>query len=115
MPLEGQDAKGRFAPGNKLAPGGKPGKQLWIKAQLEVILNELTTYGEGDTAEVMTRKEKILRTAVAQAEQGDRYARDFIAERTDGKVKEALPESEGEAKPIKIIDLDSEEVQAERD
>lgn len=103
MALDGQDAKGRFAPGNKLSPGGRPGKQLWIKQQLEKILDEITTYGEGDKAEVMTRRERILRAAVMQAEMGDRFARDFVADRTDGKVKDAPTKDDDK----QLVDVES--------
>ncbi len=105
MPSEGHDSRGKFAPGNKLAPGGRPGKRLWIKLELDKILDEVTTYGEGDKAEVMTRREKILRAAVALAEEGDRFARDFIADRTDGKVRDVPVEEAEERAPIKLIDF----------
>lgn len=113
---EGRIPSGQFAPGNKLSPGRPKGRALWIRADLERLLNELTTIGPKDKEEVVTRKEAILRKAIEQAEEGDARAREWIADRTDGKVKETPPDEGGEdKKPIRIIDLDAEEVQAESD
>lgn len=104
---EGRDANGRWLPGTPGSTVGRPkGRSLWIKADLERLLNELTTIGPEGATEIVTRKEAILRKAIEQAEEGDARAREWIADRTDGKVREVPVEQEEQRDPIKLLDIE---------
>ncbi len=97
---EGRVPSGQFAPGNRLSPGRPKGRALWIRADLERLLNEMTTIGPEGKEEIVTRKEAILRMAITQAEQGDARAREWIADRTDGKVREVPVQEERDLVPV---------------
>jgi hypothetical protein len=102
----GRDGKGRFAPGNKLSPGAPKKPRLWIKEELLTILDELVTIGEEGKEQIVTRKQAILRAAVEQAEQGDARAREWISDRTDGKVREVVETEAEDRVPVRVLDMD---------
>lgn len=103
---EGRDANGRWLPGTAGSTAGRPkGRALWIKADLERLLCELVNIGPEGEPELVTRKEAILRKAIEQAEQGDARAREWIADRTDGKVREVPIDETEERAPIKLFDF----------
>ena len=108
---EGRDNNGRFAPGNAGGPG-----RLKSPRRIEGILQRI---GEEkvlvDGGETITRLDRLMRTVYEYAEAGNQWAVTFVAERTEGKIREAAVEQADDAQPIKIIDLNPEEVQAERD
>lgn len=111
MAAEGRDSGGRFAPGN---PGG-PGRQKSPR-RIEGILQrigEQRVLVEG--GETITRLDRLMLIVYGLAEEGNQWAVQFVAERTEGKIREAQVDHAEIAEPIKILDLTLEEVQAESD
>lgn len=106
---EGRNPSGQFAPGNSLSPGRPKGRALWIQADLERLLNEMTTIGAEGKEEIVTRKEAILRMAISQAEAGDARAREWIADRTDGKVADVAPIESADVVPVDGLEFIEEE------
>ena len=87
-----RDAKGRFFPGGTCQAGpGRPRKENCIPDILNKILDE-----EVDIqGKRMTKREAILRGAVKAAGQGDKHARDFIADRSEGKAVDRIIRKDG--------------------
>ena len=75
----------RFKPGNKFGKG-RPKKEICIPDMLRKILDEQDVFD----ADKRTNLENICRKAVNQALGGDRDARNFIADRTEGKAVERV-------------------------
>jgi hypothetical protein len=76
----------RFKPGNPGGPG-RPKKEFCIPDILRRI---------GDETDPKTKKTKleiICDMAVRQAMRGDRHAREWIANRTEGKAKEFIEQT----------------------
>ena len=72
---------GQFLPGHK-GVGGRPKRSGQIERLLRGIGDEI------DPNTGKSRLEGVMRNVYAQAEQGRQWAVEFIAERTEGKVKE---------------------------
>ena len=87
-----RDAKGRFLRGvTRPAGPGRPRKENCIPDILNKILDE-----EVDIqGKRMTKREAILRGAVTAAGQGDKHARDFIADRSEGKAVDRIIRKDG--------------------
>jgi hypothetical protein len=78
---------GRFAKGNQEGNRkGRPKKENCIPDMLRKILNEQDVFD----ANKRTNLENICRKAVNQALGGDRDARNFIADRTEGRAVERV-------------------------
>lgn len=75
-----------------------------LRARLVAILDEQTPDGK-------TRLEAMLRMVVKKAQQGAPWAVQFVAERTDGKVRDVQEVAEN-AVPLRIIE---EVVRVQRD
>lgn len=67
-----------------------------LRARLVAILDEQTPDGK-------TRLEAMLRMVVKKAQQGAPWAVQFVAERTDGKVRDVLEVAEN-AIPLCIVE-----------
>ena len=78
--------KGQFTKGNtEGSREGRPKKEVCIPDILRSILQE--KIGEG---EKITRLEAILKKVVKMAYDGDHWAIDFLADRTEGKAVETV-------------------------
>jgi hypothetical protein len=77
--MTGRDPKtGRFLPGNKFAKGRPPKK---YEIELYESFNKVVTKEDW---------EEIIRIAVKQAKRGDKWARDFLADRVLGKPMQSI-------------------------
>ena len=77
-------------------PKGRPKKELTIPHILREILNE--------EIDGKTRSEIIMQRVVQKAYDGDSWAVQFIADRTEGKPSQHLQVET--SKPIKVFDID---------
>ena len=76
----------RFKPGNKFGKG-RPKKEFCIPDILSKLANEPSAF---DPEGKKTRLERICEKALSQAEGGDKYARDWISDRMEGKAVERV-------------------------
>lgn len=103
-----RDNAGKFAPGGAGGPGrGKAPRHI------ERILNrigdeEIVT----EDGVVKTRREVMLRMVYGLAEEGTQWAVQFIAERTEGKVKESTPVVESDLVPTEGLVFSEEKQEA---
>ena len=72
----------QWAKGTSGNPNGRPKKEHCIPDMLRVLLDEQDNLIQDER----TNLESILRMAISQAKGGDRDARNFIADRTEGKA-----------------------------
>ena len=80
-----KDEKGHFVKGVSGNPNGRPKKDICIPEILRGLL------GEQSTVDVKkTRLEQICFKAITLAEDGDKDARNWIAERTEGKPVQTI-------------------------
>jgi len=77
-----RDKFGRFVPGHSGNPGGKPKGKPQIPDMLRRISKERVKL----QGRYVTKLEALLRTAFMQAIKGDAKAREFIADRMEGKA-----------------------------
>jgi len=97
---DGRDNGGRFAKGN---PGG-PGRGKKVR-RIEHILERIGEEEVTAQGMTMTKLEAVLRAVFAYALKGQSWAVQFIAERTEGKVRDQLEIAETTG-PIRLIDFD---------
>ena len=103
------DSNGRFAKGNPGGPGrGKSPRR--IEGLLRKLGEEIVPDANGLP---ITRLQRLMDKVYDLAEEGQQWAVTFIAERTEGKIRESQVEAADEAQPIKILDMDA--VQADSD
>ena len=107
LKMENRANNGRFVKGHKGGPG-RPPKEFCIADNLREILAEECLETK------RTRLQNILRKTVQDAEDGDKDARNFIAERTEGKVKDTLAIEKIDVPPILLRLPTPEELQAIR-
>lgn len=86
----------QFRPGVSGNPGGRPRGRSLVN-----ILREIGAEEDPDTRQ--TRLEQLGRALYAKAINGDVAAAQFIAERTEGKVKDVL-KLEGESRMPELSD-----------
>jgi len=78
--------KAQFKKGQSGNPNGRPKKEVCIPDILRKILHDQNKY----TLDKETNLEGICRIAIDQALSGDKDARNFIADRTEGKALERI-------------------------
>jgi len=83
----GQDAKGKFLPGNKFGTRSKrpPGREL-VEEMIRSIGDELVEKGASDTSKL----EAVIRSAYINALAGKPWAVNLIMDRVAGKVTNKL-------------------------
>lgn len=88
-----------WKPGQSGNPKGRPKKPFCIPEILRQISDEIH---EGN----LTKLESLLRLVYDHALAGEPWAVNFIADRLEGKPKQALSvQTEPEPKPIKLIEI----------
>ena len=90
-----------FKPGQSGNPSGRPHKELAIPAILAQIGNELMP-----DQEKITLYEAMCRKAWDQAIAGDRYAREWIANRIEGTPRQTVNIQQHEPDRIFVINAD---------
>lgn len=106
---EGRNPDGTFAKGSEGGPGrGKSPRR--IEGLLRKLGEEIVPDANGLP---ITRLQRLMDKVYDLAEEGQQWAVTFVAERTEGKIRETQMDTPDEATPIKIIDLDT--VKAESD
>ncbi len=96
-----KDERGRFLPGHSL--GGRQKSTRRIEGILQRIGQEEVLCEGG---ELKTRLEVLMRTVYKLAEDGTQWAVQFVAERTEGKVRESrVEDGQDERAPIKLLDI----------
>ena len=103
---EGRDNGGRFAKGN---PGG-PGRGKKVR-RIEHILERIGEEEVTAQGMTMTKLEAVLRAVFSYALKGQSWAVQFIAERTEGKVRDQIEIAEVPG-PIRILNLGEDEPDA---
>ena len=88
---------GRFKPGQSGNPGGRPKGRTSFRKILEKVGGEPT---ELERFKGMTKDEAIARLVYEDAEGGDKWSRQFIVERKEGKP----------GQQIDIVERDPDEV-----
>lgn len=102
---DGRDNNGRFAPGNPGGPGrGKSPRR--IEGLLRKLGEEIVPSEEGLP---ITRLERLMGKVFDLAEDGQQWAVQFVAERTEGKVRESRVEDD----PKPLVPVDGLEFKAE--
>jgi hypothetical protein len=101
---DGRDGAGRFAAGN---PGG-PGRGKKIR-RIEHILGRIGEEEVTAQGVTMTKLEAVLRAVFGYALKGQSWAVQFIAERTEGKVREQMGVEITSPEPIKLFDVGAEQ------
>ncbi len=92
---DGRDNNGRFAPGNAGGPGrGKSPRR--IEGLLRQLGEEMVPDANGLP---ITRLQRLMDKVYDLAEEGQQWAVTFIAERTEGKIREAAPVIESDLVP----------------
>lgn len=81
-----------FKPGQSGNPKGRPKKAFFIPDILKDLLAKPDSY---DPDSKKTALQGICKKAIDQARGGDRDARNWISERTEGKVKDRIEHSGG--------------------
>jgi hypothetical protein len=76
-PVENRNSKGQFTPGNNANPNGRPKAGTSIAERIRAALSE-----DDWTA--------IIAKATEQAMAGDKAARDFLLDRTEGKPNQKV-------------------------
>lgn len=99
-----KDERGRFLPGHSL--GGRQKSTRRIEGILQRIGQEEVLCEGG---ELKTRLEVLMRTVYKLAEDGTQWAVQFVAERTEGKVRESRVEDD----PKPLVPVDGLEFKAE--
>ena len=80
-----------FGPGNRANPGGRPkGLERRFRECVEGMTAPDPTAKDKKTAPQIPAFEAIVKQAVLDAVAGDKYARDFIADRLMGKPKQTV-------------------------
>lgn len=82
--MESRTRDGRFAPGHSGNPGGRPPGRSFAS----VIAEQLEELRRGATT-----RERIVAATVARALKGDMAAVQWLADRSDGKVKDTTEHS----------------------
>ncbi len=80
---EGRDDKGKFVHGNKGGPG-RPTNEMSFTHLIRVAGQAI------DKGDKRTRYEIVVDEAWKQAMTGDKAAREWLADRTDGKPRQGL-------------------------
>lgn len=83
-PIVERDEKGRIKKGSVLNPKGKPIGTRHLSTILETMIRRT----DKDTG--IPHDVTILRKTIQQAERGDRYARDLIFDRIEGKAPQKI-------------------------
>lgn len=97
--MEGRNDRGHFAPGNKLSPG--KGKKV---RRIEHILEKIGQEEVDWKGDVVTNLEAILRKVYDYAFAGQSWAVQFIAERTEGKVRDTAQAEVEVHRTIRLLD-----------
>ena len=82
-----RNSKGQFVRGKSGNPDGRPKKEFCIPDILEKLVSEVSPF---DPEGKKTRLERICEKAITQAEGGDRDARNWVADRMEGKAVERV-------------------------
>lgn len=94
-----RDKKGRFLPGHKMAGPGRPkasGKTFM--AMCKILLKEK------DPETKKSAYYEIILKAIDQAKKGDPKAREWLANRADGKPVEEVHQFDFEPEKVKVIE-----------
>lgn len=85
---EGRNPDGTWAKGTSGCPNspGRPKSPRRIEGILQRIGQEPVLVEGGET---ITRLDRLMRTVYEYAESGNQWAVTFVAERTEGKIREA--------------------------
>jgi len=105
-----RNSDGTFAAGHK-SVGGRPKKIRRIEHILERIGLEEVRVG-GDT---ITKLEAVMRAVYGYALKGQSWAVQFIAERTEGKVRDQVDSSVETHHTIRLLDFDDPALKAGED
>lgn len=89
-----RDERGRLLPGHGL--GGRQKSTRRIEGILQRIGQEEVLCEGG---EIKTRLERLMNTVYSLAEDGQQWAVQFVAERTEGKIKDSAPVIESDLVP----------------
>lgn len=102
---EGRDSSGRFVAGE-----GHPrqGGRHKSRRRIEHILQRIGDEELQLQGETITKLEAVLRAVFGYALKGQSWAVQFIAERTEGKVRDQAHTEVEITKAIKIIDYDGD-------
>jgi hypothetical protein len=95
-----QDAKGRFLPGNNFGSRATSKPKRKITNRILELLDEEVLAGT-------SRAKVIADKVVSMAEAGDMQAINFVADRTEGKVTQAMEISGPERSPIRTINANT--------
>lgn len=102
---EGRDGAGRFVAGeDHPRQGGRKPSRRRIEPLLQRIGEEELDYQGGR----ITKLEAVMRAVFGYALKGQSWAVQFIAERTEGKVREQLGVEITSPEPIKLFDVGAE-------
>lgn len=102
---EGRDTSGRFVAGSDHPRnGGRKPSRRRIEPLLQRIGEEELDYQGG----TITKLEAVMRAVFNYALKGQSWAVQFIAERTEGKVRDTAVDSTTEPKTIHILTYDGD-------
>ena len=91
--VDKRNSKGQFAKGNIANPNGRPKKGLAIADRIREALTD------DDWLEIIAK-------ATEQAKAGDKAARDFLLDRTEGKPNQKIAYSETKLEPLEGFDFE---------
>lgn len=111
MPAEGRNDDGTFAKGWRGNPNstGRPKSVRRIEGILQRIGQQEATLLDGTK---VTRLELLMEKVYSFAEAGQQWAVQFVAERTEGKIREAAPVIESDLVPTEGLVFTEEKQEA---
>ncbi len=102
---EGRDNAGRFVAG---AAHPRMGGRHKSPRRIEAILQRIGEEELVHQGQTITKLEAVLRAVFGYALKGQSWAVQFIAERTEGKVRDQIQADVEVVRAIKIIDYDGD-------
>ncbi len=101
---EGRDSSGRFVAGEAHPRMGGRHKS---PRRIEAILQRIGEEELSHNGQTITKLEAVMRAVFGYALKGQSWAVQFIAERTEGKVRDLPQDPEAERAPIKLFQIES--------
>lgn len=99
---EGRDSSGRFVAGEAHPRMGGRHKS---PRRIEAILQRIGEEELSHNGQTITKLEAVMRAVFGYALKGQSWAVQFIAERTEGRVRESVDVTVAEMAPIKLLDI----------